>query len=499
MLNRQYDAVVRDILGVTTLTAEQGQKPSDILFADFDGPMVSDAWRLYQQVAQNVADEVWSNSAEKANFISCDPSATGCLTTTIQNFGRKAFRHPLSDEEVQRFTALGSTMPAGTPDQVAEATLVAFLESPSFIYIPELATTMDSSGEGIDLSSYEVAARLSFALWGSVPDDTLNAAADANMLQTKDQILAQAQRMLQVKDKAGPMIADFHRVAWAQDNNTATSHWWKMDHDDNPLYQSALKPTYQAEIDDFFDDVAFSGGSFKDLLLSNVAFVTKDTAAIYGLDPTMYGTDLTRVTLDATQRPGFLTRIGFLSSYSHPDDTSPILRGAFVTVHLIGIDPGPPLPGATMVPVPPGNYTTNRDKIIALTSSQDACKSCHIPYINPPGFVLENYDSIGKWQTVDPLGGQINPVADVAFTSTDTETMHNAQELMTKVSTLPMAKQIYAQTWVNYATGRDPNNQDQCIIDSINTKLSSDGYTVLDMIADITQADSFRMRVQATP
>lgn len=499
ILNRQYDAAIRDLLGVTTLAAQQGQKPSDILFADFDGPMVSDAWRLYQQVAQNVADEVWANPAEKANFMSCDPTATDCLTNTIKTFGRKAFRRPLTDEEVQRFQALASTMPAGTPDQVAETTLVAFLESPSFIYIPELSTTMDPSGEGIQLSSYEVAARLAFALWGSVPDDALNQAADANMLQTKDQILAQAQRMLQDKTKAGPMIADFHRVAWAQDNNTATSHWWKMDHDDNPLYQSALKPTYQAEIDDFFEDVAFNGGSFKDLLLSPVAFVTKDTAAIYGLDPTMYGTDLTRVTLDATQRPGFITRTGFLSSYSHPDDTSPILRGAFVTINLIGINPGPPIPGATMKQAPPGNYTTNRDKIIALTTQDDSCKGCHIPYINPPGFVLENYDSIGKWQTVDPLGGQIDPVADVAFTSTDTETMHNAQELMTKISTLPMAKQIYAQTWVAYATGRENNPNDQCIVDSINTKLSSDGYTVLDMIADITQADSFRMRVQATP
>ncbi len=499
MLNRQYDAVIRDLLGVTTITSQQGKKASDLLYADFDGPMVSDAWRLYQQTAQAVVAEVWANPAEKSMFMSCDPSATDCLTNTIKSFGRKAFRHPMSDAEVQRFQALGATMPAGTPDEVAQATLEAFLESPSFIYIPELTTTMDSSGAGIALSSYEVAARLSFLLWGSVPDDMLNQAADNNQLGTKDQILQQATRMVAVKDKSGPMIADFHRVAWAQDDNTATSHWWKMDHDGNPLYQSALKPTYQAEINDFFDDVAFSGGSFKDLFLSNTAFVTKDTAAIYGLDGSMYGADLTKVTLDATQRPGFMTRIGFLSSYSHPSDTSPILRGAFVTVHMIGVDPGPPLPGATMTPVPPGNYTTNRDKITALTSSQDACKACHNPYINPPGFVLENYDSIGKWQTVDPLTGTINPVADVTFADGDVRTMHNAQELMTALSTLPKSKEIYANAWVQYATGRQMNNNDQCLVDQINTKLSGDGYSVLNMIADATQADSFRVRVQATP
>lgn len=499
ILDRQYDAVVRDILGVTTLTAQQGKKPSDMLYADFDGPMVADAWRLYQQTAQAIVAEVWSNTTEKANFISCDPAATDCLTNTIKTFGRKAFRHPMSDAEVARFTALGATMPAGTPDDVAQATLEAFLESPSFIYIPELTTTMDSSGAGIALSSYEVAARLSFLLWGSVPDDALNTAADSNQLQTKDQILQQATRMVAVKDKAGPMIADFHRVAWAQDDNTATSHWWKMDHDGNPLYQSALKPTYQAEIDNFFDDVAFSGGGFKDLFLSNTAFVTKDTAPIYGLDGTMYGANLTKVTLDATQRPGFMTRIGFLSSYSHPSDTSPILRGAFVTVHMIGVDPGPPLPGATMTPVPPGNYTSNRDKITALTSSQDACKACHNPYINPPGFVLENYDSIGKWQTVDPLGANINPVADVTFADGDVRTIHNSLELMTALTTLPKSKEIYANAWVQYATGRQMNNNDQCLVDSLDKNLANDGYSILNMIADATQADSFRVRVQATP
>jgi hypothetical protein len=499
MLNRQYDAVIRDLLGVTTLTTQQGKKASDLLYADFDGPMVADAWRLYQQTAQAVVAEVWANPSEKAMFMSCDPTAADCLTNTIKSFGRKAFRHPLSDAEVQRFQALGATMPAGTPDEVAQATLEAFLESPSFIYIPELTTTMDSSGAGIALSSYEIAARLSFLLWGSVPDDMLNQAADNNQLSTKDQILQQATRMVAVKEKAGPMIADFHRVAWAQDDNTATSHWWKMDHDGNSLYQSALKTVYQQEINDFFDDVAFSNGSFKDLFLSNSAFVTKDTAAIYGLEPSMYGTDLTKVSLDADQRPGFMTRIGFLSSYSHPSDTSPILRGAFVTVHMIGVDPGPPLPGATMKAVPPGNYMTNRDKITALTSSEDACKACHNPYINPPGFVLENYDSIGKWQTVDPLGGDINPVADVTFADGDVRTIHNAKELMTALSTLPKSKEIYANAWVRYATGRQMNNNDQCLVDQINTKLADDGYTVLNMIADATQADSFRIRVQATP
>ena len=91
------------------------------------------------------------------------------------------------------------------------------------------------------------------------------------------------------------------------------------------------------ELDRFFEEVAFEGGSFKDLFLSKVAYVNNATAPIYGLDPASYGADLTRVELDATQRPGFLTRVGFLSSFSADASTSPILRGAFITVNILGV------------------------------------------------------------------------------------------------------------------------------------------------------------------
>src|SRR5450631_2737960 len=175
ILNTQYDATVKDLLGVTSVTAPEGTGvPSSVLYADFSGPMVSDAWRIYNDVGAAIADQVMASSTLKTNFITCDPSASGCLAQTIQTFGRKAFRRPLTTDEVTRFQALGQGTPAGTPAEVAEATLLAFLVSPSFLYLPELNTTPDPSGTGIQLSSYEVATRLSFMLWGSVPDATLS-------------------------------------------------------------------------------------------------------------------------------------------------------------------------------------------------------------------------------------------------------------------------------------------------------------------------------------
>ncbi|WP_437794102.1 DUF1592 domain-containing protein [Sorangium sp. So ce693] len=495
LLNRQYDNTVRDLLGVTTVDSKL---PSEQLVDDFDGPMTPDAWRLYQEVAEKIAKAVMAGP-NKSKFISCDPSAAGCLEQTIKTFGRKAFRRPLTDLEVARFQKLGQITPAGTPAEVAEATLVGFLVSPSFIMLPELATDQDASGQGIKLSSYEVATKLSYLLWGSAPDEVLSAAADNNELQTKEQILAQAQRMIAVREKTGPLVTSFHRN-WAQMNN-GNAHWWKMDHDTEtyPLYSDAAKPSWQAELDSFFEDVAFEGGSFDDLLLSNVAFVNKDNAAIYGLDPASYGTELTKVELDANVRPGFLTRVGFLSSYAGYDATSPILRGAFISVYLLGVNPGPPIPGATMQTVQ-GDFATQRARIEKLTEPA-TCNGCH-SIINPPGFVMEGFDGIGKLQTTDPLGGAIDASVTtntIDFGDGNVKEISSPLQLMQEITQLKKAKQLYAEAWVSYAFGRDPNGKDKCVVDQIDTKLSEGGYSILNLLADLTQADSFRVRVRETP
>jgi len=498
LLNRQYSAVVRDLLGLTTLASANNQPPGAGLYADFEGPTNVDAWRLYQEVGDKIATEVMAGP-NKSKFITCNPATAGCLTDTIRTFGRKAFRRPLTDAEVARFEKLGQTTPKGTPDEIAQTTLYAFLVSPSFLQIPELATTTENGN--IKLSSYEVAARLSFLLWDSIPDDVLRDAADKEQLDSKEKILAQAKRMIAIRDKAAPLIAAYHRKYLDMDNDD--SHWWKVSHDSGkfPLYSTAAVSVFQDELDLFFEDVAFGGGSFEDLFLSNVGYVNKDTAAIYDLDPKDFGTELKRVTLDADRRPGFLTRAGFLSSYSHYDATSPILRGAFVTVYMIGVNPGTPDPAFFLMKPPQGDYKTERAYTEALTS-QSACTGCHTPFVNPPGFVLEKYDSIGKWQTVDPRSGgdadagKIDGTATVTFSAGNVKKINTPRELMEEITKTPMAKRMYAEKAVAFATRRVANANDACTVNVLNTKLAEDGFPLLDVFTEMTQADSFRFRVK---
>jgi hypothetical protein len=493
LLNSEYDNVVYDLLGVSTLTSS-GLPPSSLLNDDFEGTMNNYAWNAYLDAADKIATEVVSG-ANRARFMACDPAAVAtCYEDTIRTFGRKAFRRPMTGDEVARFMTLTTAQPAGTPSEITYALLYAFLASPSFISVPELAT--DVEGTAYKLSAHEVATRLSLTLWGSVPDDTLNMAADNGELATKEQILAQAQRMLGARDKAGPQIAAAHRTYLGMEGSIApNAHWWKVEQDQTkfPAYTPAAKSVMAAELDAFFEEVAYTGGSFKDLLLSNIAFVNQQTAPFYGLDAAQYGAELTPVTLDATQRPGFLTRAGFLTSFSNFDATSPILRGAFITVNVIGADPGAPNPDVINTPIPPGEYTTRREQIEALTSPP-ACAECHGIYVNPPGFVMETFDAIGNIQTVDQLGGAINPSATVTFSDGNAKTINTPLELMQEIANTPKAKRIYTENMVSYFTGRLPNGNDACTVDLLEANLTVDGYSVLNLIADLTQADSFRLR-----
>jgi hypothetical protein len=495
MTRAQYDQVVSDLLGVTALTAASNQPPSSLLAEDSSGPLTDIAWNGYLSAAEKIAIQVMASSTSKTNFITCDPSAAGtagttCLQNTIKTFGRKAFRRPVTDTEVTSLMRFNSLTPAGTPAQVAESILYAFLASPSFIALPELGQTMDPNNAGaLQLTSYEVATRLSFLLWNSVPDDMLSTAADSNQLTTAAQIRAQAARMLQ-SPKASAIASTFHRMYANIANGT---HWTNNNTHSIGNFTSATYNDAMSELDAFFADVVVSGGSFASLWTSPNGFVTKNTASIYGVTST--ATTPTKMALDATKRPGFLSRVGFLSTFAHDTTSSPILRGAFITQQVLAIPVGDPDPSFIGMQAMTSNFTTYRDAVTALTMNAP-CNSCHTQKVNPPGFVMERYNAVGAWQDTDPLGGAINSTADVILSTVPlvTKTLNNPSELMTEIAAAPNAQRHYAEKFVSFASGRSPNQNDTCIVDTLSTNMATPTYSVASMMADYTQADSFRLR-----
>jgi hypothetical protein len=499
LTNAQYDRTIADLLGVQTLAASNNVQPSTILATDQSGGLTDLAWSSYQSVADMVSQQVMADATLTKNFMTCTPSGDGkqCLHDTIVSFGRRAFRRPLTTDEVARFDQIvsnGSTMTAtGSVQEIATTVLYMFLISPSFLTRAETNATADSSGN-FQLSSYEVAQRLSYMLWGSIPDDALNQAADKNQLSTSAQILAQAQRML-ATDKARLKMADFHRSYILMGPNT---RWDNINKDTSlfPSFNPSMVPTLEAEEEKFFDAVSMvKKGSFLDLLLSPVAYVNAATAPLYGLSASGFTNDFQETTLDPTQRPGFLTRVGFLNAYAFYNRSSPIHRGAFIMKQVLGTPIGSPPPGASqaVLPAASADLDTNRKQVDAQTTGA-ACEGCHHDYINPAGFAMEAFNAIGSWQTKEQsTGSPIDTTSDVVI---DGQMVHitGPADLMNKVAASKMAQHQYAQLLTSYLFERDGDPNDCGTVNQLAAKIAPGGYTIQNLVTDLTQTVQFRTR-----
>jgi antitoxin (DNA-binding transcriptional repressor) of toxin-antitoxin stability system len=231
-------------------------------------------------------------------------------------------------------------------------------------------------------------------------------------------------------------------------------------------------------------------------MTSPVAYVNKALAPYYGLSAASFTDELKATTLDANQRPGFLTRAGFLNAFAAGTYSNPIKRGAFVMKDVLGIDPGSPPPGAEMTPLPDASATvnTNRKRFEALSALASNCMSCHVTYINPPGFAMEAYDAAGAWQTKERVSGA--PIDTVVDAVIDGQTVHitNPAELMARIAASPSAQKGYASKWVSFAFNRANDPADVCTVEQLTYKMNSQTYPVLTLIKDLTLAPSFRVR-----
>ena len=489
----QYDNTIRDLLGLQTA-------PSSLLAPDTVGSVDRRAWDGYELAAETLSAAALSDAAARARAIPCTPTGDGtaCAQQLIGEFGARAFRRPLTTDESARFNALfadrAKLTPNGSFDEAAQLLLEAFLKSPSFLVRAEISEA--AHGEYFALNGYEIASRLSYMLWGSMPDDTLFAAAKDGTLSTPEAILAQAKRMLE-DPKARSMVSAFHEQ---YAHMGAGTRWQGFTRDPAlyPMFSPALVPLLSQEAERFFDYIVFErNGTFQDLLTSPVAFVNASLAPLYGLDGARYGSELTAVELDATQRPGIFTRAGFLASYALFNRSSAILRGAFLQKQVLCREIGAPPPGAESTPQPTDGLQTNRERTDAQTAGE-ACAGCHHTLINPTGFALEEFDALGVYQSAEKdTGAALDTKADVVIGAV-TVPVTGAAELMQAIAKSPEAQRCYAQKWVQYAYERQLSSADACTVQDLTTKLTKGGYTIANLITDLTQSQSFRFRAVET-
>lgn len=494
--HEQYDNTIQDLFNAPQLT------PSNSLPPEAVGSMDDRAWTGYKDSAAALAKTAISTPAIHDFILPCTPSGDGaaCASQFITSFGARVFRRPLTSAEQTRFETLyakrAETTATGSFDEGIELLLEGFLQSPSFLSRAELST--ERVGDNIRLNGYELASRLSYALWDSMPDQALFDAAAKDELSTEEQIRAQALRMLK-EPRAHDMVRTFHE-RYLRMEGTEGARWTDFVRDETlfPAFKSETIPYLKEETLRYVDYIVFEKqAGFQGLLTDNTAFVNNLTAPLYGLDGTAYGTELTQATLDPTQRSGLFTRVGFLASHAQVVRTSPILRGALIQKYVLCRKIGSPPAGAEMTPLPEitPDIVTTRQRVTVQTSP-DECNFCH-SVINPTGFPFEHYNAVGSWQDMD-TGKPVDSTGTALFGEREVA-YQGPVDFSKALGDAPEAQSCYAKNWVEFAFGRRAEGIDLKIIDTLAKKMQSPDYKILDLLVDIVVTDTFKSRAPEAP
>jgi len=484
----EYDATVHDLLGAGQQTQnfppdEQGAGFSNNADALTVSSLLAEG---YQSAAGKMAADAVSHLS---TFSSCDATASGedtCAEQLLRTLGKRAFRRPLSQDEVTRYLALyklGRNAAAYTDGM--SLMLQALLESPHFLYRVEGAPAAGSAPAPV--SAYEMASRLSYFLWGSMPDDALFAAADQNQLATNEQLTSQVQRLLQ-DPRAKTSIATLHRE-WLELTSALEAPKAAMLY---PTWNPALAADLFKESQLFVDDVFWNDGNVSSLLSGSSTFVNASLANFYGVAPSSapQANGFGKVSLAGAPRLGLLTQGTFLAAHAGPDQSSPVRRGKFIREQLL-CQPVPPPPNNIVIKPPtydPGSSTRER---FVQHEKEPICVACHAN-MDPLGFAFEGYDAIGGFRTTDGP----HPVdAHGTLSGTDVDgDFKDGLELVGRLATSKDVAACVATQWFRYAHGRTEGDQDSCAVAKLEQDFADKHYDMRALPLAIVLGETFRYR-----
>jgi len=371
------------------------------------GVAVSKAWdEAATQAAIEAANQIVRQLDSLTRSKPKDTNRIAKVEAFCQEFVTTAFRRPLTPDQKRLFISAQFKKDSKAEDAVKRVVLLA-LKSPRFLYL------------GLDDAKpddFDVASRLSFGLWDSLPDRELWKLAGQGTLRTRAQIAGQARRMLADPRARAKMQAFLH-------------HWLQMDRVDDLSKDAGLFPAFTPEIiadlrtslDIFLEDTVWNGPSdYRKLLLADYIFLNNRLAAFYGVQ-TNATDEFVKVGFDPKQRSGVITHPYLLAAFSYQRSSSPIHRGVFLTRNIVGRALKPPPMAQVFKDSDFAPSLTMRDKVAEMTRPQ-ACQTCH-SVINPLGFSLEHYDAVGRFRLRE-RDQVINSVSD--YTTDDGDTVHLA-------------------------------------------------------------------------
>jgi hypothetical protein len=423
--------------------------------------------------------------SRKKIFI-CDPnSGPACVEKIVANLAHHAYRRPVTKAETASLTKFVGIAKANgqSTEQGIQLALQAMLVSPNFLFRIEHDPRPTDSATAHPVSQIELASRLSYFLWSSMPDDELLALAEAGKLREPDTLDAQVKRML--ADERSSAIADNFAGQWLELRNLDVV---KPDPQKFPDWSPELRDAMKMESRLFFDHILRENRPLSEFLDARYSYLNERLAKHYGI-PGVKGPEFRRVELDTDQRGGILSHASVLTVSSYPTRTSVVLRGQYILNNILGSPAPPPPPDVPKLDEKSVGTSASLRQQMEAHRADAMCASCHNK-MDPLGFGLENYDGIGKWRTLD---GKF-PV-DASGVLPNGKGFTTPAEMRTVLkSQLPQFSRCMVQKMLTYSLGRGLGPFDRRVVDDIDAKLAASGYGFQTLIYQIVRSLPFQSR-----
>lgn len=417
-----------------------------------------------------------------------------CVSAFIDAVGRRVFRRPVPDDDAERLAEVYETArDGGGPEHGLRAVLSAMLQSPYFLYHVEIGTPTDADDPEAPfrLTGYEVASRLSFLLWNLAPDAELLDAAAGGLLDDREGIANQAQRLLE-DDRALAQIGAFH-LQWL--GAEGIEYLVK----DPARYPFWTDPQVRLDLrQEVFDLAAHlvleTPGTAGDLVTVPFSFLRGDLFRIYGVGEPPGHDPSTPIGLDPTQRAGVLTLPAVLATHAAADETSPVHRGLFVLENLLCLDIASPPPDVdTTLPPSDPEEPKSRRELLEQHQADPQCAACHVQ-IDPAGLLFEHYDAVGAWRDYDfDFDSEIDATVTLE-TGTDVDgSVASPVELGQRLAQSQAYRRCVVLQWTRFALGRELTPDDASTIAEL-LDAADDDVVIRELIIDIVTSDAFSHR-----
>jgi mono/diheme cytochrome c family protein len=424
--------------------------------------------------------------ASRARILICDPdSGPACVERILGRLARRAYRRPVTRAEVASLEKFASLAKAHgqSADQGIQLALQAMLVSPNFLFRIEHDPNPTDPTAVHRISDVELASRLSYFLWSSMPDDALLDLAEAGKLHDPGVLDSQVKRML--ADERSSALAGNFAAQWLETRNLDVVN---PDTQKFPEWGAELRDAMRTETRLYFDYILRQNRPMADFLDARYTFLNERLAQHYGIEG-VTGPEFRKVDLTTDQRGGVLGQAGVLTVSSYATRTSVVIRGKYILQEILGTPPDPPPPDVPPLDEAAVGTSLSLRQQMEKHRANAVCASCHSK-MDPLGFGLENYDAVGKWRTLD---GKF-PV-DASGTLPNGRTFATPPEMRAALVTLlPQFARAVVEKLMVYALGRGMEPYDRRAIDQISSRLADEGYPFQTAFYEIVRSAPFQMR-----